>query len=359
MYIRRFPVMCAVLSLLLAVTVLGGSCGRGGPPPPAPSAPGELPAGGTGAPEAPVPKRPCPLCGQPVPENLVHRRPFALMIDNAPQARPQAGLGEACLVYEVLAEGGITRFLAFYLHEDPPKAGPVRSVRPYFLDLVLPLDAVLGHAGASEQGFADLRALDVPHLDEIYGGGDAYWRVPPSERKPPHATYTSGELFRAAMKKHKLEKEGPFPAPFPFRSGSKPAEQGKEAALLTVYYPGGWQGYRVSYAYDKDSGRWLRSINDDPHRDAGGRVLSARNVVIHFVEMRRIPGDELLHMEAKMTGQGQAIVFSGGRYREGIWRKPARRSPAVYRDDKGEPLELEPGPTWVLVVPVGTRVEIK
>lgn len=347
-----------MLLLLVAVTVLACGCFRGGGEPAVPARGPEGPPGGTAA-QPEVPRRPCPLCGQPVPEGLIHRRPFALMIDNAPQARPQSGLGEACLVYEMLAEGGITRFLAFYLHQDPLRAGPVRSVRPYFLDLVLPLDAVLGHAGASDQGFADLRALGVPHLDEIYGGGEAYWRVSPSERKPPHATYTSGELFRAAMEKRGWEKEGPFPSPFPFRDAGKEGPPGKDAVLVTVWYPGGWQGYRVSYAYDRDTGRWLRSVDDEPHRDTEGRTLWARNVIVQFVEMRQIPGDKLLHMEAKMTGQGRVVVFSGGKYREGIWRKQSRKSPVVYRDEKGHPLEVEPGPTWVLVVPVGTKVEIR
>lgn len=345
---------------LLLVLILACGCARGGAPQessggqrPLPGQPGAPVASGPG-----VPKKPCPLCGQPVPENLIQRRPFALMVDNAPAARPQSGLGDACLVYEVLAEGGITRFLAFYLHGEPARVGPIRSTRPYFLDLVLPLDAVLGHSGASEEGFADLKALGVPHLDEIHGGGEAYWRVPPSERRPPHATYTSAELFRSVMKKRGLEKEGPFPSPFSFHNpGGQP--QGKEAVLVTVRYPGGWQGYRVTYAYEKDTDRWLRYLGEQPHRDAEGSVLWARNVVIQFVEMRRVPGDPLLHMEAKMTGRGKVMVFSGGRYREGTWRKESRKSPVVYRDDRGNPLEMAPGPTWVLVVPLETEVEIE
>lgn len=356
-YIRKAAALLLVLTLVLALALACG-CARGGAPrdrgqQPGPGQPGPPVATG---PE--VPRKPCPLCGQSVPENLIHRRPFALMIDNAPAARPQSGLGDACLVYEVLAEGGITRFLAFYLHGEPVRVGPIRSTRPYFLDLVLPLDAVLGHSGASEQGFADLRALGVPHLDEIHGGGEAYWRVPPSERKPPHATYTSCERFRSVMQKLGLEKEGPCPSPFSFReAGGQP--QGQEAALVTVWYPGGWQGYRVTYAYEKDTDRWLRFLGEEPHRDAEGSVLWARNVVIQFVEMRQVPGDPLLHMEAKMTGRGKVMVFSGGRYREGTWRKDSRRSPVVYRDDRDNPLEMAPGPTWVLVVPRETKVEIK
>lgn len=341
--------------ILLALAVFLGGCGRAGPPAASP------PAGPPEGPEVesppPVPERPCPLCGQQVPEDLLQRRPFALMIDNAPQARPQAGLAEACLVYEVLAEGGVTRFLAFFLHADPARAGPVRSVRPYFLDLVLPLNAVLGHAGGSEQGLAEVRTLKVPHLDEIYGGGDAYWRLPPSERKPPHATYTSGELFRRAMQKRGLEGAVSVPSPFTFDTAGGAAEGGTEAGSLTVRYPGGWQGYTVGYEYDPDGDRWLRSVDGEPHRDEDGRVLWARNVVVQFVEMRRIPGDELLHMEAKMTGQGRVLLARGGRVLEGTWRKADRRSPAVYRDAAGKPLVLEPGPTWVLVVPVGTRVD--
>lgn len=316
------------------------------------------PAGHTPAdyppPSPPEPQLTCPLCGRPAPEARVKRRPLAIVVDNAPQARPQSGLDQACLVYELLAEGGVTRFLAFFLHEDPPRVGPVRSLRPYFLDLVLPWDAALGHAGGSEQALAERRSLGVKSLDEIYGGGDAYWRVPPSERRPPHATYTSGERFREALRKRKWEDASSLSSAFTFTE--KLPGEGEDVQRVTVTYPG---GYRVTYAYDTASGNWLRFLGDQPHRDDGGKQLEARNLLVQFVPMRPIPGDKLLHMEARMTGRGRTLVFSGGKGREAEWEKESRRSPFTYREQDAGELRLLPGPTWVLVVPPDAGVQTR
>jgi len=344
---------------VLTCAVLLSGCGRGGRPA---GEPGASPGQGGSPPAAREDSavseglRPCPLCGVPVPEKCIHRRSLAFMIDNAPQAQPQAGLYDACLVYEALAEGGITRFLAFFLHADPTRIGPVRSTRPYFLDLVLPLDAVLGHAGGSEDAYADLKSLKLPHLDEIQGGGEAYWRA--EGRKAPHATYTSGERFRAVMERRELEKGDIPPAPFAFASQREPAG-GKEASVVTVWYPGGWEGYHVSYAYETATEKWLRSINDRPQKDEEGRQLWASNVVVQFVPMRQIPGDKLLHMRADMTGRGKALLFSEGKYMEVVWSKSSRKAPILYRDEKDRPVEFRAGPTWVLIVPTGSKVEIR
>ncbi|RAU93870.1 DUF3048 domain-containing protein [Paenibacillus sp. YN15] len=129
-------------------------------------------------------------------------RPIAVMVENSPAARPQSGLGDADVVYEILAEGDITRFVAFYHSRVPGKVGPVRSIRPYYVDVAAAMDAVLVHAGWSQEAMNRVAAGGVDHFDEVYGDRVYYWRSP--DRKPPHNLYTSIEGIRRGMEKKQL-----------------------------------------------------------------------------------------------------------------------------------------------------------
>jgi len=118
-------------------------------------------------------------------------------MDNQAEARPQSGLNDACLVYEVLTEGGITRFVAFFLHNDTAAIGPVRSLRPYFLDLTMPLGAPVAHVGGSPLALDDVAALKpaAMSIDQV-AEESAFWRA--EERKAPHNCYTSSSALRSA-----------------------------------------------------------------------------------------------------------------------------------------------------------------
>ena len=99
----------------------------------------------------------CPIDGEPATPQDIQRRPLAVMIENSPQARPQSGLTEACVVYEAITEGGITRFLAVYLHGNPAVIGPVRSARPHFIDLAREYEAAFVHCGESYEALQILQ----------------------------------------------------------------------------------------------------------------------------------------------------------------------------------------------------------
>ncbi len=115
-----------------------------------------------------------PLSGLWVPEELTVKRPVAVMIDNHYKARPQSGLSEAEIVYEILAEGRITRYMAVFQLNEPEKLGPVRSARSYYIDKALEYDPLYVHVGGSPQAFDDVVRLQMADMDGLASG--AFWR---------------------------------------------------------------------------------------------------------------------------------------------------------------------------------------
>ncbi len=296
-----------------------------------------------------------PLTGLQVPRDLLQRRPVAVVIGNNPKARPQAGLQEADLVFEVLVEGGITRFLAFYLGGEPELVGPVRSARHYFIDLVLGLDAVFAHTGGSPYAGKDIARFHVPDFDDVLGTGfGAFWLD--KERERPNSTYTSIPRLRSLSRQRGFEKPDPVvEAPFEHRSGEFFGPQAEE---IKIHFPG-YLGYTVEYKYTP-TGKYLRSGDGKPHRDAAdGEQLRAENIIVQFTKTWPIPGDQEGRLEMELTGEGEIQVFSRGVQREGVWKKESRQAPIRYFDQEGKPLVLAPGKTWVAIVPPGTLVEVK
>ncbi len=117
---------------------------------------------------------PSPLTGIEVLEEEASSQIVGLMIENSPEARPQSGLHDAGAVYETIAEGGITRFLALYQEKLPALAGPVRSLRPYYLSWALGYDAVIGHVGGSPEALAKVKTTQAKDMDEFSSSGTFY-----------------------------------------------------------------------------------------------------------------------------------------------------------------------------------------
>src|SRR5262249_15833287 len=127
------------------------------------------------------------LSGLPV-DPAVNQRPVTgVMIENSVQARPQSGLNQAGVVFEAIAEGGITRFLALYQDTTPDNVGPIRSARPYYEQWALGFDAGYAHVGGSPEALNDIKAWGVRDLDQFYNSG-SYHRI--SSREAPHNVYT-------------------------------------------------------------------------------------------------------------------------------------------------------------------------
>jgi len=297
------------------------------------------------------PGLPGPLSGLPTRPDLASRRPIAVVVENyAPDARPQAGLNRASLVFETLAEGGITRFLAVYLEKDAPIVGPVRSARIYFDSWAAGLGAIFAHAGGNNDALAELPYIpSIDNIDGLGALGTAFWRA--SDRYAPHNFYTSTALIRAVA--------GTGPAP------ALPVLIHKAPASLAARPKGGWidipfsaPDYEVRYTFDPLCDCYPRFMGGVAHRDAySQRQIAPANVVVLLAPVVPDPNSDTPgSISVGTIGTGQAYFFRDGRETQGTWRKDSQAAALQLLDAQGRPVAFNPGQTWIEVPSVGTAV---
>lgn len=282
-----------------------------------------------------------PLTGLPA-EKEVTNRPFAVMINNLAPARPQSGMTQADTVWELLAEGGITRFVAvFQSREFADPIGPVRSIRPYFIEVGEFYTGVLVHAGASNDGFAILRGQHKQDLDEITNAGAFFWRD--KTRKAPHNVYTNLEKLRAGAAKLKY----PDTATQPVLSFSGAPDLTGAAPATEVDIKFQLKNYKVSYKYDAAKGTYARYINDKPHVDKNNdEQLTATNLVV--LSTKHTAYDKEGRLEVDLKSGGEAVLIQQGKAIAGQWK----RDGGIVRIMKdGKELPFVPGVTYYHVVP--------
>jgi hypothetical protein len=277
---------------------------------------------------------------------------LAVMVENQEDARPQTGLPEADVVYEALAEGGITRFVAIFMTNDAPVVGPVRSLRHYFAFLAADYGADVIHIGASPEGFAWRDAMNLGFLDES-AGDPGVWRV--RNRPPPHNAYTDTASDRAFLGQRGRQRNrlwGPLRFSESAPQGDEPAEH-----ISIGFRP--WR-YRVTYDWEPEQKRYLRTMEGVAHRDGGtGEPIAPSSVVVQFANVQAVPNDPKLRLDVDLVGAGgDLLIFNGGTQRSGTWSKSAPRSPTRWLDADGQPLVIPHGQVWVEVVPLGSPITL-
>ncbi|WP_366924136.1 DUF3048 domain-containing protein [Metallumcola ferriviriculae] len=292
----------------------------------------------------------CPLDGA-VLMDLTDKRPLAVMIDNSPAARPPLGIDKADLVYEALVEGGITRLMAVFYHDKAAEVGPIRSARPYFVQLAQDTKSVYVHAGQSPQAATMFKEKGIAHLNEI-PITRGFWRV--TDRVRPHNLLSSTDKLHNLAEDYNLEKSIEVPA-FPFYNKQPELpETLRNSDEIIIYYP--QQFSQVRYVYHEDSGEYLRFMGEKAHIDGSNNLqLKARNIVVQYVDTKVIDGEGRLEMN--MTGKGKAMVFNNGIAYQARWEKDNLSSPTRYYTVKGEEIKFMPGQTWIQIVPTDTRVD--
>ncbi len=339
----------------------------------------------------------CPINGTKysVPERNLweKRRPLGIMIENSKAARPQSGLSFADVMYEAVAEGGITRFMAVYYCQDSETIGPVRSARTYYLDWISeygasPLYAHVG--GANTPGPADALGqierygwAGFNDLNQFSIGFPYFWRD--YERLGPdtateHTVYTANvKLWDFAAKKRALtnvetdDRTGKqiswdqsflkwtFKDDLPI--ADRPAKFSTNFAFSNVQASYS-NDYAVKWVYDHDSNSFLRTNGGQEHRDLNtNQQLTAKNIVILFMSMS-IADDGYseenhgTHTLYGNKGTGKAKFIIDGQVTEGTWSKKTRADRTIFLDSKGQPIKFNRGQTWIEILPIGQQVNI-
>lgn len=278
------------------------------------------------------------LTGLQIDPELNKRTVTGVMIENSLEARPQAGLKEAGVVYEAIAEGGITRFLALFQEEKPSYIGPVRSVRPYYVDWAQGFDAPLVHAGGSAEGLAKIRNEGVKDLDHS-ANGQSFDRV--SNREAPHNLYTSMDKIDA-MKAARGYTESSFTG---FLRKKEAASKKPTASDIKIGISS--PAFNVTYQYNAEKNTYNRNLGGQPHIDEKSGEQLAPKVVIALVMQQ---GYSSGYTTYNSLGTGPCFIFQDGEVIEGTWIKANSKDQTTFKDARGEDIKLNPGQTWISLV---------
>lgn len=321
------------------------------------------------------------------------RRPILAMIENHVDSRPQSGLSYADIVYEAVAEGGITRFMGvFYCgaQSDTAKIAPVRSARIYFVNIAAEYNTpIYLHVGggncsrdeASGQCTSNKKAWAIEELAKLGwrkpGGNDFdttgdvgmpvlgrdYNRL--GTDKVIATEHTMVGYLPAAWKEAqergftaKMANDTPWSSSFTaWKTDTKLSVSGSPATTIKFGFWDNQPSYDVEWKYDQTAKAYLRSEGGAPHVDLEtNQQLNANNVVVQFAKEEG-PLDEHKHMFYYVVGNGTGIVFRDGQATEITWKKATQTSRTIFYDKTGKEIVFVPGNIWVEILPIGNKVE--
>lgn len=303
---------------------------------------------------------------------FMSRRPLAVMVNNHPDARPQFGLSKADVVYEAVAEGGITRFLAVFHSQNAEQVGPVRSARVYYEDWAAEYNAWYAHWGGAYMDAADkanqnnpsyeftcnpaadayakINRINLPSLDQMWLGSAAYWRDNSRGVATEHTGFTSTEkLWTEAPKK------------YPGWEGFMEFRQWEFKDDVPAQAPTGvtaefnfWEmpAFAVKWEYDPATNSYKRYQGGTLQVDAGAdnTPLLAKNVVLQFTTESSF-NDKKSHLNYKTVGEGTAKILRDGLVVDAIWKKGGISNRTIYYDSSGKEIQFNRGQIWIEIVP--------
>ncbi|MDF2675012.1 MAG: hypothetical protein K0R09_3281 [Clostridiales bacterium] len=309
--------------------------------------------------ETPVVQEPEP---QPEPKDTfvpieVGIRPYAVMIDNEGyRVLPQGGLDKAQIIYEIIVEGGETRLMPVFWGVNPEMIGPVRSARHYFLDYALEHDAIYVHYGQSPQALSDIKTLKVTAINGMYIGKKAFWDIT-KDRNNWQDTYTSMEKLKAyaeSVKYRATTEKGPV---MEFNIVKTDLMSEEKVVEIELKYS---TAYTSGFKYDEESSMYLRYRKGEPQMErVTGEQLKAENIIIQITKTSSIDGDAKGRLEVKTVGQGKGYYITQGKKVDIKWSKASRSKPTIYTLEDGTPLRLNPGQTWIQIMPIQGKVTFK
>lgn len=304
------------------------------------------------------------------------RRPLGIIVENHEEARPQSGLSRADIVYEAVAEGGITRLMVIYFcgaSAEDVLVGPVRSARTYFIDWMseyadFPLYAHVG--GANRPGPADALGQLIRYgwvdqgndLNQFSIGFPTFWRDYERIGHPvatEHTMYSTTDKLWEIAKERGLTEKDKKGARWDKNFVSWRFKEGEAKGIVSsVSFPfwSGYAGYSVRWEYDASTNSWNRFSGGNSHIDLNNNEqLKAANVVIVFTRERGL-GDLEKHLLYTTTGSGRALIFKNGDVTSVTWTKEGRTDRTKFLDSEGREVTFVPGPIWIEVLPIGTQV---
>lgn len=282
-------------------------------------------------------------------------RPVAVSIDNHPDARWQAGLSQAEIIYEFEVEYPYTRYLCIFLAKEPEMIGPVRSARPYIIYYALENDGIFVHVGGSEDAFSEIDRLNCPDVDGLYSG--AMWRYYDTGKAAPHNMYTTLKSIRDEAANYGYRTVGNLEGYLFNEKQKKLSENYKEilsAQKINITYN---KNNTTGYEYDKNNEVYLRFKDEQRHVDElDNKQLSAKNIIV--LETKKSVLDNAGRLYLGTVGEGRALYITNGEAVEITWSKNKETARTKFYSGNEE-IKLNPGNTWIQVVNYLDNVSIE
>lgn len=277
-------------------------------------------------------------------------RPIAVMIDNDDKnARPQIGLESAYLVYEIVVEGGATRYMALFKEHNLEKVGPVRSSRHYFLDYALENDAIYAHCGWSPKAAHDISDLGINNINGINGyDGKNFWRDN-TYNSTWHNLYTSLVKlhdYAQNIKNYRLTTDQKL---FRYNMTDETPNDGSDVTKITIPYTG---AYNVEFTYDFENKVFAKSINGNEYKSQTGDIITAKNIIIYTLDNYNLnDGEGKGRQDIVNIGNGDGYYLTDGKAIKIKWEKTERAEKTKYTYEDGTEVVLNPGNTFIQIVP--------
>lgn len=286
--------------------------------------------------------------GVMVSSDIANRHPVAVMIENSPDARPQAGLTSADIVYEAVTEGGITRFMGIFSQNYPTKAGPVRSARSYFIDWLSEYDAFYAHAGGSPTALSRISSYgikDYPHSN------DAYTRIPQAGVASEHTLFVDVSKIYNLGVSNKKWPETYATSSWKFKD---PAKVFGTVVKITLNFS--TSQFQAVWTHNPTDNTYSRIMNNVDHRDrVSTEQITAKTIVVMTVSHSANAPYAGTGKESEWTmstiGSGAVSVFEDGTRTDGTWKKPSRLERTRFYDSQGTEIPLNRGKIWIEILP--------
>jgi len=286
-------------------------------------------------------------------------RPFAVMINNHPTARlNHSGLQDAFIIYEIIVEGGMTRYLALFKDQTTEKIGSVRSARHYFLDYALENDAFFVHHGQSPQSIPDANRLGVDRI--VVDTNRIGWRDNSLRISTEHRLFTSFERLKLGIGSKRNVLNQKLLLNYSIEEIYLNEMEGAEVAnTITVRYP----ALTTQYEFDAENKVYRRSVAENrgtmrPHTDAiTNQQFTFKNIIIYQVENRPLSGGGG-RQDLMNVGNGTGWFVTNGYAVPITWNKSSRSAQTVYSHMDGREIDVNDGNTFIQIQPKGRELTI-
>ena len=295
------------------------------------------------------------LTGEPVDTAIGTKRPFAIMINNIQEAIPQSGISQAEIVYECPVEYGITRLMCLFQDiSGLDKVGSVRSARHYYVDLSNDNDAIYVHFGWSPFAEERITADGIPSVNGLYDDGTVFYRT--DDREAPHNVYTNKEGLEASLSWTGQTRDYPegYESRLVFNPEDTVPENGQDASKVTLPFSANspW------FEYDAETGLYDRFQFGEAHIDVeNGEQLTFKNLVIQYADRSVISEQD--HQDFSLYGEGKGLYISDGKAVEITWKKADKNDKTRYYYADGTEVSLNPGKSYMALVPSDTSVTLE